>query len=57
MTVYIYIPWSLFTKSDFLFGGVLLDKKTEVLDIMIKHGVLSGLCKIFSSSTDEDTLV
>ena len=36
---------------------VLLDKKKDVLDMMVKHGIMEGLCEIFSASNDEDTLV
>ena len=39
------------------FVDVLLDKKKEILDMMIMHGILEELCEIFSTSTDEDTLV
>ena len=37
--------------------GVVLDKKTEILDMMIKHGIMDGLCEIFSTCQDEDILV
>ena len=30
---------------------------TELLDTLIKYGLVEGLCEIFSTSTDEDTLV
>ena len=42
---------------DLIFADVLLDKKKEILDMMLKHGIMEGLCEIFSTSTDEDTLV
>ena len=35
----------------------VLDKKTEILDIMTKHGIMDGLCEIFSTTQDEDILV
>ena len=40
-----------------MFVDVLLDTKKELLDMMIKHGIMEGLCEIFSTSNDEDTLV
>ena len=44
----IYILWILV---------VVLEQKKEVLDMMIKYGIMDGLCDIFSTSTDENTLV
>ena len=41
----------------YIFIDVLLDKQKEVLDTMIQHGIMDGLCEIFSTSADEDTLV
>ena len=40
-----------------MFVDVLLDKKEEILDMMIKDGIMEGLCELFSSCQDEDTLV
>ena len=40
-----------------IFVDVLLDKKKAILEMMIKHGIMEGLCEIFSTSNDEDTLV
>ena len=34
-----------------------MSQNTELLTIMIKSGLVEGLCEIFSTSTDEDTLV
>ena len=36
---------------------IIVDKDREVLELMINHGVLEGLCEIFSTSQDEDLLV
>ena len=37
--------------------GVLLDKETEVLEMMIEHGIMERLCDIFCTCQDEDTIV
>ena len=36
---------------------VVLDKKNEVLYMMLKHGIIDVLCEIFSTSKDEDVIV
>ena len=58
--MYIHSHFLVYTVYIFLFllcVDALLDKKTEVIDMMVKHGILEGLCEIFSTSSDEDTLV
>ena len=60
MNVYIYLLlffYCLYIYADFIFVDVLLDQKTEILDMMMKHGIIDGLCEIFSTCSDEDTLV
>ena len=56
MNVYISFTCSLYYPT-LIFIDVLLDKKTEILDMMIKHGIMEGLCEIFSRCQDEHTLV
>ena len=57
--MYICLFSLLFIWPDYFlfFVDGLLDKKKEILEMMIKHGIMEGLCEIFSTSTDEDTLV
>ena len=47
--------------SDFLISMdtsvVLLEKETEVLELMIQHGIMESLCELFCTCEDEDTLV
>ena len=56
MNVYISFICS-FYSSALVFIDVLLDKKTELLDLMIKHGIIDGLSEIYSTCSDEDALV
>ena len=59
--MYISLSFHYYIYSTFLFRlfdvDVLLDNKTEILDMMMKHGIIDGLCEIFSTCSDEDTLV
>ena len=36
---------------------VILEKRKDVFDMMLKYGLIDGLCNIFSTCKDEDTLV
>ena len=50
--------YSFSFRFDFFFVPVIIvEKDREVLELMINHGVLEGLCEIFSTSQDEDLLV
>ena len=42
---------------DFISLVVLLEKNKEILEIMMKHGIIDALCEVFSTCQDEDTLV
>ena len=57
MNVYMHFISFFIYGLDSILVVVLLDKKTEVLDMMIKHGIMDSLCEIFSTSSDKDTLV
>lgn len=35
----------------------VVEKDVAVLEMMINHGVLEGLCEIFSTADDDDLLV
>ena len=50
-------PFCSFLYGLYFIVDVLLDKKTELLDLMMKHGIIDGLCEIFSTCQDDDTLV
>ena len=50
-------PFYCLSSSNLIFVDVLLDKKKELLDMMLKHGIIDGLCEVFSTCQDEDTLV
>ena len=56
MNVYICFAFCL-SGLTLLPIDVLLDKKNEILDTMINHGIMAGLSEIFSTCQDEDTLV
>ena len=56
MNVYLFFLYCL-KDPVLIFVDVLLDKKKEVLDMMLHHGIMEGLCEIFCTCEDEDTLV
>ena len=57
MNVYMCPFHTVYSIILHFFIDVILDKQPEVLSMMMKHGLLEGLCEIFSTSEDEDTLV